>query len=404
MRILLTNTGPWGTGSSAVIEGVKSELLRLGHQVKVILPDRQENIAGMNLNPDHYHVMTFPTSYQGEAFYTFPLMISDPNPRNLRGAWTFKEMPQAAFEAYQGYLKSELASVIQEFKPDLVETHHVWLTGYVLSQLNIPYVCCAHNSDQLGFEFDERMQPYAKTCAQQAQKIFALSESNKAQIVSLYDVAPEKTPILVNGYDSETFKPMHINKAELFDAYDIQYPLDLPVVVFGGKLSKIKGIDVLLEANAQLQKTTPCVMIVFGTGELNDALERCPTDEETNRVVFMGHQPGSVLAQFYNCAEVSVLPSRNEGFPLSVLEAMGCGVPIVASRICKLEDHIIGETVPPEDPGALSDALIRLLGQSHAAHVAMKQQVLNHIKHYTWAENVKIRVKLYEQVLRETNS
>ena len=138
MKVLFTITGPWGIGTETVVDGITREFQNLGHRVKVVFPDLGLPSPDANKyygNPELYHILQFPAEHQGVDFLTFPLIIPDPNPRNLRNAWTFKEMTDKEFQHYIDFLRLCLQRVIQDFQPDIIETEHVWLMGYVLNEL-----------------------------------------------------------------------------------------------------------------------------------------------------------------------------------------------------------------------------------------------------------------------------
>ncbi len=402
MKILFTITGPWGTGAATVVDGVAQELQNLGHRVKVVFPDLglpspdAEKYYG---NPELYHIIRFPTEFQGIDFPTFPLIVRDPNPRNLKAAWTFKDMSEREFRSYIDFLKFRLQKVIQDFQPDVIETEHVWLMGYVLNELGYTYIVGAHNSDQMGFRYDPRMRPYATTCARNAAFIFSISDAVKADCIKLYGVPEKQVIVIPNGYDNNIFRPEPLSKAEIFKNIGIDTDLSLPVVTFGGKMSKTKGVDVLLEANAILQKRHPYTLLLFGSGDLEDALGRDPTREEKQNAHLLGHVTQDVLAQFHNIAEFSVLPSREEGFAVAALEAMGCGLPVVATDIPSLKDLIVGNTVPVEDPAALAGAMESLLDLPEERKKFLGEKSLNKARLFSWIKNTEMRLRYYKAAI-----
>ena len=74
MRILFTNTGPWGTGSFTVIEAIADELEKLGHQVKIFFPDNgfdAEDKAKYYELPDRYEIWQFPIEKMVSVFHVF---------------------------------------------------------------------------------------------------------------------------------------------------------------------------------------------------------------------------------------------------------------------------------------------------------------------------------------------
>ncbi|UCE40788.1 MAG: glycosyltransferase family 4 protein [Candidatus Aminicenantes bacterium] len=399
MKILFTITGPWGTGAATVVDGVVQELQNLGHRVKVVFPDLGLPSPDCNKyygNLELYHIIKFPVEYQGSTFPTFPLIVPDPNPRNIKNAWTFKDMTDMEFAGYIDFLKFRLHVIIQEFQPDIIETEHVWLTGYVLNELGYTYIVGAHNSDQMGFRYDPRMRPYATACAINAKYVFAISDTVKEECLKLYDVPDEKVLVIPNGYDKNIFQPHQLSKGGVFQKHGIEADVSLPVVTFGGKMSKTKGVDVLFAANAILQKRQPCTLLFFGSGDITDVLGRGPTREEKQNAYLIGHVTQDVIAEFHNIAEFSVLPSREEGFAVAALEAMGCGLPVVATDIPSLKDLIVGKTVPAEDPMALAEAMESMLNLTASEKKNLTEMSLKRALEFGWKKNTEMRLNYYK--------
>jgi glycosyltransferase involved in cell wall biosynthesis len=402
MKILFTITGPWGTGAPTVVDGIIREFQNLGHRVKVVFPDLGLPSPDANKyygNPELYHIIQFPAEYQGVDFPTFPLIVPDPNPRNLRNAWTFKDMTDKEFQYYIDFLKLCLQRVIQDFQPDIIETEHVWLMGYVLNELGYTYIVGAHNSDQMGFRYDSRMRPYATTCAQNAAYIFSISDAVKKDCLKLYGVPEKEVIVIPNGYDNKIFRPRRLSKAKIFANHCVDADASLPVVTFGGKMSKTKGVDVLLEANAILQKRQPHTLLLFGSGDLEDVLGRVPTEEEKQNTHFIGHVTQDVLAQFHNIAEFSVLPSREEGFAVAALEAMGCGLPVVATDIASLKELVVGKSVPVGDPIALAEAMESMLNLPVSEKKKLREKCLKKALGFSWKKNAKMRLGYYKATI-----
>jgi glycosyltransferase involved in cell wall biosynthesis len=402
MRILFTITGPWGTGAATVVDGVVKTLQDFGHTVRVVFPDLglpSPDADKYYGNPDLYHIIRFPLQFQEIEFPTFPLIVPDPNPRNLKKAWTFKEMPQKEFQGYIAFLKFHLQQVIQDFRPDIIETEHVWLMGYVLSELGYAYIVGAHNSDQMGFRYDPRMRPYARTCARNAAYIFSISAAVRKDCLELYGVEKGKVVVIPNGYDTKIFRPVAMSKADIFEELGIDADPSLPAITFGGKMSKTKGVDVLLAANRILQKRHPSTLLLFGSGSLEDVLGRPPFGEEVRNAHLIGHVPQDLLAKFHNIAEFSVLPSREEGFAVAALEAMGCGLPVVATDIPSLRDLVVGKVVPVEDPVALAEAMESFLILSADEKKAIADRCLEKAGTYSWKKNTDTRLEYYRAAI-----
>jgi glycosyltransferase involved in cell wall biosynthesis len=146
------------------------------------------------------------------------------------------------------------------------------------------------------------------------------------------------------------------------------------VVLFVGRLENVKGVQTLLSAFAQVVAERPAARLrIVGEGTFRPILEQQATALQLgSRVEFVGHRDrAAVEAELRDC-RVFVVPSIwPENFPLAVLEAIGTGRPVVASRIGGLPEIVehgrTGLLVPPAEPEALAGALRRLLGDLDGA-------------------------------------
>jgi glycosyltransferase involved in cell wall biosynthesis len=164
-----------------------------------------------------------------------------------------------------------------------------------------------------------------------------------------------------------------------------------------GRLSPEKGVDVLLKAVAlRLRAGTPLSVIIAGDGPERGALERqAHTLGISENVHFLGMI--SDLALLYRNIDLVVIPSRSEGLPNVLLEALRFDVPVVATAVGAvpevLRDQAAGEIVAPQDPDALAEGIDRALrtGRSSAAQAAraaaterfsLRRRVANHLNVY----------------------
>lgn len=231
-----------------------------------------------------------------------------------------------------------------------------WLTERLTG---VPYLVCLRGGDVPGFRcegvdnFHRLLAPWTRRVWRNAAAVTA----NSAGLAELArDFMPElEVPVIPNGVDTDLFHPGDAPRT----AGD--GPVRLLAV---GRLVAQKGIDVLLDA-LNRPGLGGFELDVVGDGEWRDALERqAAAPGLAGRVRFHGWLDRSVLADAYRAADALVLPSRDEGMPNVVLEAMASGLPVVASAVAGARDLVVeGETgflVPPEDAGALAAALLRL--------------------------------------------
>lgn len=404
MKILLTNTGPWGTGSGTTADGVLKELRAQGISAKAFFPDSKFQSTDMEQyygNPETYHIAAFPAVYGNTYLYTFPLIITDPNPRNYQQAWTFRDMTYREINAYFNYMERELKALVNNFKPDLVECQHIWALDFLCHKMGLPFICVAHHSDQEGFKRDERMRNMALNSAQKASYIFAVSDYVREEVIDLYRLPPGKVITIENGYDQEVFKPGREDRQSLMEKIDKKIPKDMPVITFCGKISKTKGVDILLEANKVVQEKRKVLILIFGSGSLEEFRKgRDPDKYSLENVVVMGHRPQKELASFHRLAQMSLLPSRWEGFGIAALEAMGCGIPVVASGVGGLKKIAAGRIVPPEDSRGLAEAILEILELPQSNYQELCQQALSSALAYSWKSRVDQRLPYYEEAIK----
>lgn len=146
-----------------------------------------------------------------------------------------------------------------------------------------------------------------------------------------------------------------------------------PVVITVGRLEHVKGHDVLIRAMAVLRQRIPdASLVIVGGGKARAELEQLAVEQGVQRATtFAGALVPDEVRNLLHRADVFALPSRSEGMPLALLEAMAAGVPPVASRVGGVTDVIEGTSgllVAPDEPIALADALARVVTNAELAH------------------------------------
>ena len=159
-------------------------------------------------------------------------------------------------------------------------------------------------------------------------------------------------------------------------------PVDAPVVLFGGVLRDIKGVDVLIRAAAEL----PDVHVaIAGSGAEEASLRKLANAVAKGRVHFLGFLNQRVLATAHAVVDLCCLPSRQEAWGLVVNEAIAAGTPVVVSEACGVAAQVAatgaGLTVPPDSPGLLATALRRALDEAKAGHFAAGMRAFNELHH-----------------------
>lgn len=171
-------------------------------------------------------------------------------------------------------------------------------------------------------------------------------------------LAPERIRVVRNGIDPSAVLRAAAGPGNLVRA-------GVPVVVASGRLARQKGYDLLLEAHARVVREVPHLLLILNDGPEAGALQALAESlGVTGSVQFAGavRDPLPSVAH----ADVFVLPSRHEGLPLALLEALVLDVPVIAADCSAgvrdaLDQGRAGELVPVEDVEALASALARHL-------------------------------------------
>ena len=163
--------------------------------------------------------------------------------------------------------------------------------------------------------------------------VICVSKEIEQEVRRFYVVKNLDTRVIFNGIDCQQCAPNHIFRDQTRSKYSITNQEILLLTL--GTLTKEKGHHVALKIlKALADQGFPIKLIIVGAGPFKDTLETMASEMGLrNRVIFVGHVSNEDTPAFYNAADIYLFPSfRKEGLPLTVIEAMSCGKPIVATR------------------------------------------------------------------------
>ena len=164
-----------------------------------------------------------------------------------------------------------------------------------------------------------------------ADKIITVSQTTKDEVAWIYEVPKAKIEVINNGVQWERFD-IETDPGQEKRKYDIG-PLD-PTVLFCGRLTWQKGVDILLDAiPGILNKYRNAKFVLAGDGDQRGFLEnRARHLGIAHAVRFVGYKNGSELVKLFKLCDVVCVPSRNEPFGIVVLEAWSAGKPVLATE------------------------------------------------------------------------
>jgi glycosyltransferase involved in cell wall biosynthesis len=247
-----------------------------------------------------------------------------------------------------------LRAAVREWRPEVVHAHGVKaaLLALALPLPGRPHVLVTFHNLWHGGPLTLPL----RWLASRAAAIIVVSEAVGRRLEEC-GVRHRQLAVVPNGVDLDRFPPSPPRSS------------DGPfTALFLGRLTEEKGVPVLLEVVQSLPREPLIRVVAAGDGPLRSSLEAAAGQSE-GRLSFVG--PRQVVTPLYHAADAVVLPSRSEGHPMTALEAMACGLPVVASRVGGLPEIVVdGETgllVPPGDAPAMVLALVTLASDRERA-------------------------------------
>ena len=235
-----------------------------------------------------------------------------------------------------------------------------------------------------------------------ASHVISVSESLRQTALGL-GVSPERATVVGNGVDTDRFHPVERTEARR----QLGLPASAQVLVTVGGLCERKGFHRVIEQLPQLCERFPDLhyLIVGGASAEGDWTARLKTMTAERgleaRVHFLGTLPPERLKGVLSAADVFVLATRNEGWANVILEAMACGLPVVATDVGGNAEVVrapeLGALVPFGDGEALRAALERALARDwdHRA-------IIDYARDNSWETRIEALLRIYEQVTGKT--
>jgi alpha-maltose-1-phosphate synthase len=298
---------------------------------------------------------------------------------------------------------------------DVVHSH-TWyanLAGHLASLLyGIPHVMTMHSleplrpwkAEQLGGGY--ALSSWAeRVAATSAAAVIAVSEGMRADIAAAYPSIPrERIHVIRNGIDTSEYAPDP--GTDVLGKHGVDPAR--PYVIFVGRITRQKGVPVLLRAAAALDESAQLVLCAGAadTPELAAEVSTLVAGLQASRsgVVWIHEMlPKAEIIQLLTHAAVFVCPSVYEPLGIVNLEAMACGTAVVGSRVGGIPevvaDGVTGLLVPPDDPASLAIALNELLRDPDRA-VAMGQAGRERaVKEFSWETVAAQTVGLYAELV-----
>jgi D-inositol-3-phosphate glycosyltransferase len=330
--------------------------------------------------------------------------------RSLDKYSLYNEVPGFA-ESVRAFTENE------KIEYDLLYSHY-WLSGEVACLLR-PRMSAgwAHIAHTLGLVKNRTLASGARPepalrirvegeIAQQADLLIASTTDEADDLVRSYKANPEHIHVVPPGIDLATFQPLDRAEARRKIGYG---PGRL--LLFVGRLERLKGVDVAINALALLRDRNHDDLRLIVLGE--DVRDGDESEKERlkavatslgvrDRVDFLGSVAHHELPYFYAAADAVVMPSYSESFGLVALEAQACGRPVVASGVSGLRsvvrDEVSGYLIDGHDPALYAERIGRLLADPELAQqMGLRGRLL--AQRFSWTRTADRLEELFETVI-----
>jgi D-inositol-3-phosphate glycosyltransferase len=300
----------------------------------------------------------------------------------------------------------------EEASYDLVHSHY-WMSGVVAASLaerwSVPHVAMFHtlgevkNRARSGEHEPASRIDAERGIATTADRIVVASEHERQSLASLYGASAERIAVVPCGVDLDLFAPMD----KEFARRRLGLRSSERIILFVGRIEPLKGIDILIDAAAQLHEDENfAVLIVGGDARAQEQIEALRSQAAAlgvdHHISFVGAVEHHELPLYYNAADVCVVPSHYESFGLVAVESMACGTPVVASRVGGLTTTIAdGETgylIPWRCAEPFAERL-ELLLDNDELRASFGRAGREAVERFRWSHVTDSVASLYDDVL-----
>jgi D-inositol-3-phosphate glycosyltransferase len=307
---------------------------------------------------------------------------------------------------------------------DVIHANY-WLSGLVAEELRkcwgTQFAMTFHTLAEMKNQIAQRAQDVetdlrlAKECylCYSADRITASTEVEKSQLVHVYGAGSSKIRIVPMGVDPAVFNPIEQSYAKSV----IGVPADHRMILFTGRIERLKGIDTLFRAIAQLRARRPdipwarvCLSVIGGDPseqgvKSNEEMARLHELRDelglSDLIAFLGARDQDTLHYYYAASDMLVMPSHYESFGMVALEAMACGTPVIASDVGGLHELVkhnkTGIRVKVNDLDAMARAIERLL-DDEGLRRRMGHAAACYAEDYAWGRIVERLLTVYGEI------
>ena len=264
----------------------------------------------------------YEVEFEGEDI-DFPIVgMSDVMPYNNT---LYKNMSENMMTTWQNAFRKKLLKAKEEFKPDVVITHHLWILSSIVCKIftDEKVLAICHNTDLRQAEKNPSIKERYVTNLHKLDKILALSSSQIDEIVAVYNYSKEDIINIGAGYNEKVFFPLK--------NYEQKEKLE---ILYAGKFDESKGFYELIKAFRILEtKVRDAELDLIGNLKEEDKERVYSLVGDSKNIKIYNVMDQAHLGEIMRQKDIFILPSYFEGLGLIAVEALGSGLRVVATEI-----------------------------------------------------------------------
>ena len=289
---------------------------------------------------------------------------------------------------------------------DLIHAYFLPMAGFVGAYsgkyLKVPSIVSIRGNDIERAAFDPGKFSHVMYALQNANAVTTNASELAKKAKAFID---REIHLIPNGIDTGNFKPVGRNEV-LAEALGVENRTS-KVVGFVGELREKKGLATLLTGYAQTNKKIPSTLLIVGEireGEDKKLFDEFQLSNPENQIIVTGHVPHKDLPAYYSLMDVFIHPSLRDGMPNAVLEAMACGVPVIATPVGGvldvLEDGVNGRTIPVNDAEMLAKVTEELLNDPEQCTRLSKKAREKIEAKFTLQSELQANLNIYNKLIK----
>ena len=322
-------------------------------------------------------------------------------------------LPGRFFQPVKGiwfflFLVGLIKKIQKDFDFDLIHAHNAYPEGFCAILLKHffkkPVVISCRGNDLHKLPDNYLLRPMIKHALSRADSVITVSKSLSSKAVAL-GADPEKTSVMPKGVDPSVFRPMSKTKAR----QNLDLPQDKVVVLSVGWLIPRKNPFSFTEVLKRYPESerSRFLFVWVGEGPLQADMEKeIYKDGLQNHIRLVGRKNPEEVAMWMNAADIFVLVSFSEGMPNVLFEAMGCGIPVIASNVDGAAEIIRngenGMLVSPDDYGMIAEKIKELADNRElSATIGNNGRKFMENAGLNWEENAVWMMNRYQAVMQQ---